>query len=213
MTFCLWGLTLVHMGLTLVHMGLVHMGKMPDILLHVLIFVLVGLLMISVNILRKGREKPENYEQRLADPRTFMQGSLVDCTLVPRFCSNSGQCNLLCTSKYECSKAGVCELSVPIIQNCNNKHGFISVLRTTEFDQSWMCLNTMPHMFKENGELRGYVCGTALKTGSYDLSDGLDINNCSCNNDHVRVVDDSMPNVPLCVPKNIVDNYVTFNVV
>lgn len=146
--------------------------------------------------------------------------SSVDCTLNTRLCSHDLQCKVLCGSekfvhKFKCNlDSGVCELersTANVNTQCPAERGFLPVLRTTEIDNQWVCINTMPHLFDYNGELQKYVCGTGDGVGTFDLDEfNVEIENptsifsrCQCSENYTRVINKARPNIPLCIPTNM----------
>lgn len=150
------------------------------------------------------------------------ENNKVDCSLATRYCTQDSHCKVLCHGgNFSCDlETGTCQLKVlPAEQGCNENHGFVHVLETTELTSRWACLNTLPHLFNDDGSLRPYVCGEGLKVGKFDLNSfnvrEQDINittlaeKCSCAKDHTRAYDLATRNIPLCVPKSMIDTFST----
>ena len=147
----------------------------------------------------------------------------VNCLHTKRFCTDDLHCGALCTrdviSKHQIMcKQGVCQAKTAPdeITTCQAKLGFLSVYNNNEIFRRWFCLNTLPHLFQNNGTLHPYVCGNEAETGVFDFAcfdadKSIDaIPCCKCNDGYVRVVEASVPNVPLCVPEHVPSVFSSF---
>lgn len=190
---------------------------MHAFIFYTLIFFLIILLWGSV----WSYKKPSGVSLPLNPIETAdTEFSSVDCTLSTRFCSHDLQCKVLCSSekfihKFKCNlDSGVCDLeesTTDVNAQCPAERGFLSVLRTTEIDNQWVCINTMPHLFDNNGDLQKYVCGVGDGVGTFDLNEfnvEIDDSNsilsrCVCSENYTRVVNKTRPNIPLCIPRNM----------
>lgn len=151
--------------------------------------------------------------------------SRVDCLAETRLCSSDDHCRQLCHRdilidkkpiEYECNlMEGVCQVrkDQQITKKCDPKLGFISALRTTSLGHEWICLNTLPELFDDNGNLHLYIC----VNGTFDI-DKFDANisinavpNCQCSGNDIKLADKFIFNVPMCLPQsafNVLNNYI-----
>ena len=154
---------------------------------------------------------------------TSASGERVDCTLINRFCVNAQQCTALCQDgtddvvgarlEFTCT-SGLCvpDIGPPPDVPCNDKHGFLNTITTTEFGRQWYCLNTLPELFNDRGQLHEYVC----RNGEFDL-DAFDANTttdfnsvCKCNEGYDRANYIYSPNVPLCLTPKFLEYFTDF---
>lgn len=188
-----------------------------------LIFFLLVLLIGSLWVYKKNVHNNLSLNPVNIDDGDFSQ---VDCTLNTRICSHDLQCKMMCDSgvhRFRCGlDSGICELeTVPNNAECVAEKGFVSALRTTEIDNQWICINTMPHLFTDTGELQKYICGTGSGVGKFDLEDfnveiedtDSIISRCSCSDNYVKVVNKARPNIPLCIPEHLIHTLGEFNIV
>lgn len=140
----------------------------------------------------------------------------VNCLHVPRYCTDDSHCTALCANEVNndnkiICREGVCDTDTtpPDNSTCETKLGFLSVFNNNELQSGWLCINTLPHLFQDSGQVHPYVCGTQQKIGSFD-SKRFDADKsinaipcCKCNDGYVRAVEVNVPAVPLCVPKDL----------
>lgn len=140
----------------------------------------------------------------------------VNCLHVPRYCTDDSHCIALCASELSSDnriicREGVCDTDTTPLDTstCEAKFGFLSVFNNNELQSRWLCINTLPHLFQENGQVHPYVCGTQRNTGLFDrkcFDADQSINAipcCKCNEGYIRAVEVNIPDVPLCVHKDL----------
>ncbi|ABQ08849.1 per os infectivity factor 3-like protein [Glossina pallidipes salivary gland hypertrophy virus] len=151
----------------------------------------------------------------------------VDCLQTTRYCEKIEDCNTFC-DKYSDNLLYTCdEISRKCVLDdgssnwedddggtnltCNKNHGFIKCYAVNELTSFWICLNTLPHIFTDDDKLKPFVCANGKIEEIND--DGGDFNlmsKCKCFDGFIKVNYMQRPDIPVCLPVNLVNIFPSF---
>lgn len=159
------------------------------VVLQFFIFFIILYLFIW-NLLGQSKQLQEKLNKELIDVVEDDSVILLECDYTEVPCSidiNCKLCHSVNNSEYRCID-NKCKKIVNF--ECDETKHFYRVRNSDGFSSDWICLNTLPHIYNNDGTLREGICFN----GTLDMTSG----SCNCNTS-LGMTPYMLQNIPLCL--------------